>query len=35
LLRKIEADIIAVDADLIDVATQAWLTYGKAVIGPH
>ncbi|ESY99168.1 type II toxin-antitoxin system VapC family toxin [Mesorhizobium sp. M0644] len=28
-LRKIEADIIAVDADLVDVATQAWLTYGK------
>ncbi|MER8833245.1 type II toxin-antitoxin system VapC family toxin [Mesorhizobium sp. M0909] len=28
-LRKIEAGIIAVDADLVDVATQAWLTYGK------
>lgn len=28
-LRKIEADIVAVDADLIDMATQAWLTYGK------
>ncbi|MER8976031.1 type II toxin-antitoxin system VapC family toxin [Mesorhizobium sp. M0045] len=28
-LRKMEADIIAVDADLVDVATQAWLTYGK------
>lgn len=28
-LRKIEADIIAVDADLVDMATQAWLTYGK------
>jgi ribonuclease VapC len=28
-LRKIAADIIAVDADLADLATQAWLTYGK------
>jgi ribonuclease VapC len=28
-LRKIEADIIPVDADLVDLATQAWLTYGK------
>ncbi|RWI57175.1 MAG: type II toxin-antitoxin system VapC family toxin [Mesorhizobium sp.] len=28
-LRKIEADIIAVDADLVDMATQAWLTYGQ------
>jgi ribonuclease VapC len=28
-LRKIEADIIAVDADLVDMALQAWLTYGK------
>lgn len=28
-LRKIEADIIPVDAELVDLATQAWLTYGK------
>lgn len=28
-LSKIEADIIAIDANLIDMATQAWLTYGK------
>jgi ribonuclease VapC len=28
-LRKIEADIISVDAELVDLATQAWLTYGK------
>ena len=28
-LQKIDADIIAVDADLADLATQAWLTYGK------
>ena len=28
-LRKIEAEIISVDADLADLATQAWLTYGK------
>lgn len=28
-LHKIEAAIIAVDADLVDVATQAWLIYGK------
>jgi len=28
-LRKIEADIVPVDADLVDIATQAWLTYGK------
>jgi ribonuclease VapC len=28
-LSKIEAEIIAVDADLVDLATQAWLTYGK------
>lgn len=26
---KIAADIIPVDADLVDVATQAWLVYGK------
>lgn len=28
-LNKIEADIIPVDADLVDLATQAWLAYGK------
>lgn len=28
-LRKIEADIIPVDSELVDLATQAWLTYGK------
>lgn len=28
-LTKIAADVIAVDANLVDVATQAWLTYGK------
>jgi ribonuclease VapC len=28
-LRKISAAVIAVDADLVDVATQAWLAYGK------
>lgn len=28
-LSKIEAEVIPVDADLIDVATQAWLAYGK------
>jgi ribonuclease VapC len=28
-LHKIEAAIIAVDADLVDLATQAWLIYGK------
>lgn len=28
-LHKIEAAIIAVDTDLVDLATQAWLTYGK------
>ncbi|MBB3398905.1 ribonuclease VapC [Rhizobium sp. BK538] len=28
-LRKIEADIIPVDSDLVDLATHAWLTYGK------
>lgn len=28
-LRRIAADIIAVDAELVDLATQAWLTYGK------
>lgn len=28
-LHKIEANIIAVDADLVDLATQGWLIYGK------
>lgn len=28
-LRKIEADIIPVDSELVDLATRAWLTYGK------
>lgn len=28
-LSKIGADLIPVDADLIDAATQAWLAYGK------
>ncbi|TCQ05477.1 ribonuclease VapC [Rhizobium sp. PP-F2F-G36] len=28
-LSKIEADILPVDADLVEVAIQAWLTYGK------
>ncbi|APO72505.1 PilT domain-containing protein (plasmid) [Rhizobium gallicum] len=28
-LARIEADIVPVDADLVDMATQAWLTYGK------
>lgn len=28
-LSKIEANVIPVDADLVDLATQAWLTYGK------
>ena len=28
-LARIEADIIPVDSDLADLATQAWLTYGK------
>lgn len=28
-LSKIEADILPVDADLVEVASQAWLTYGK------
>ncbi|CAK7261929.1 MULTISPECIES: type II toxin-antitoxin system VapC family toxin [unclassified Shinella] len=28
-LSKIGADLIPVDAELIDVATQAWLAYGK------
>ena len=28
-LAKIAADVIPVDADLVDLATQAWLTFGK------
>ncbi|MEF0944064.1 type II toxin-antitoxin system VapC family toxin [Rhizobium sp. BR 362] len=28
-LKKIEADIITVDADLVDLATEGWMTYGK------
>ena len=28
-LSKIAADIIPVDAELVDLATQAWLAYGK------
>ncbi|MER9419405.1 type II toxin-antitoxin system VapC family toxin [Mesorhizobium sp. M0306] len=28
-LRKIEADIIPVNSELVDLATQGWLTYGK------
>lgn len=28
-LKKVEADIIPIDADLVDLATQAWLAYGK------
>ncbi|MCW2318833.1 ribonuclease VapC [Rhodoblastus acidophilus] len=28
-LHRIEADVIAIDADLVDLATQAWLIYGK------
>lgn len=28
-LRKIEADIIPVDSELVDLATLGWLTYGK------
>lgn len=28
-LHKIEATIIVVDADLVDLATQGWLNYGK------
>lgn len=28
-LRKIEAEIIPVDSELVDIATQAWLTFGK------
>jgi ribonuclease VapC len=28
-LARIKADIIPVDAELVDIATQAWLAYGK------
>jgi ribonuclease VapC len=28
-LTKIEADIVPIDADLVDLATRAWLAYGK------
>jgi ribonuclease VapC len=28
-LNKIAAGIIPVDADLVDLATESWLTYGK------
>lgn len=28
-LATIEADIVPVDADLVDLATRAWLDYGK------
>ncbi|QPB24042.1 type II toxin-antitoxin system VapC family toxin [Rhizobium sp. 007] len=28
-LARIKADIVPVDADLVDMATQAWLTCGK------
>jgi ribonuclease VapC len=28
-LARIEADIVPVDADLVNLATQAWLAYGK------
>jgi ribonuclease VapC len=28
-LKTLEADVIPVDADLADLATQAWLAYGK------
>lgn len=29
MLAKIEASIIPIDADLVEIATQAWLAYGK------
>lgn len=29
LLAKIAAEVIPVDADLVDAATQGWLAYGK------
>lgn len=28
-LSKIQADIIPIDADLVDLATHAWLAYGR------
>ena len=28
-LAKIASEIIPIDADLVDLATQAWSTYGK------
>lgn len=28
-LRKIEADIVPIDSELVDLATRAWLAYGK------
>lgn len=28
-LRKVEADIIPIDAELADLAMRAWLTYGR------
>lgn len=28
-LQTIEADIVPVDSGLVDIATQAWLTFGK------
>lgn len=28
-ISKIAADLIPVDAELVDLATEAWLTYGK------
>jgi ribonuclease VapC len=28
-LRRIEADIVPVDTELVDLATRAWLVYGK------
>lgn len=28
-LNKVGADIVSVDADLVDVASQAWLIFGK------
>lgn len=28
-LHKIEASVIAVDAELVDMATRTWLAYGK------
>lgn len=28
-LEKIEAEVIPIDLELVDIATQAWLTFGK------